>query len=355
MQLSPLLILAASLLLLHVLAKSRGKRERDRAAAIDAANVRGSYITIPFSDAKEYPLYVATADNGEAYITATPDDRDHTPGQRLTVNDYISSVNGKPVFSGNIEDLLLGSEDNEVVIPVVDHEDNKGAGSKLLGFVSMKVLKPKYLIIKREGGDATLAAVDSKSVINNDAAANKEVRMDTTSSVQGEAEKTETIGMSNANANNNAKARHIDSDSSGSSANSGEASEDASSSSSSTSRKRKAKPKAAKGKGSKRKTQQTGTTDTAASSDGGSSDISNRDSGSSDREGAAANKAASQSASSTSSDNAHASDSGDSGSDEREEEEQQQEAPNPKKLTLEDMYGPGRPYPEPYPAGQVST
>ena len=296
------------------LAKSRRERAEIKASAAAKA---GDHITIPYNNPKEHPLYIAATDNGEACITATPGDRDHAPGQRLTVNDYITSVNGKPVFNGNIEDLLLSSDSNEVVIPVVDHEDIKGAGSKLLGFVSMKVLNPKYLMIKREGGTSDGNVSEGSS--GDSAAIHSEERVDVSGSVRREARRVETIGMTNnKNNNDNNIAKNTDSNSDGEGASDGK-----------PAKKKKARARA---KGGKRKPspgvpQQT---ERLAAANGSGS----RDRSEEEKEGAPAEQA-------------EQAEQEQQGEEEQGGEEQRQ-AP-----TLANMYGPGRPYPEPYSAGQV--
>jgi hypothetical protein len=89
-------------------------------------------------------------------------------------NDLLTHVDHLKLFSGSLQDFL-DSGVKETVVPIIDDEDNKFGGSRLLGFVLIQAIVPRKLHLRRgdveydmeEGGPAPMISVGNVMIGKN--------------------------------------------------------------------------------------------------------------------------------------------------------------------------------------------
>jgi hypothetical protein len=113
------------------------------------------FFSVPMQEVLQNSLYLALNEHNEMVVTYSG------RGADLRPDDYITHADGIRILSGGL-DTFLSSGEREVIVPVVDNEDIMHGGSKFLGFVLMKAVIPRKLSSRRgeivfdleEGGPA---------------------------------------------------------------------------------------------------------------------------------------------------------------------------------------------------------
>ena len=120
-----------------------------------AKNENARFFNIPMHEVSQFPLYLGISEHGEVVVTFSG------KGADLHPDDYVTHADDVKLLSGSLSDFLT-SGTREAVIPIVDDEDIKFGGSKLLGFVMIQSILPRKLQARRgeilydmeEGGPA---------------------------------------------------------------------------------------------------------------------------------------------------------------------------------------------------------
>ena len=124
-------------------------------AAFAKNDQNARFFNIPMHEVSQFPLYLGISENGEVVVTFSG------KGADLHPDDYVTHADDVKLLSGSLSDFL-SSGTREAIIPVVDDEDIKFGGSKLLGFVMIQSILPRKLQARRgeilfdmeEGGPA---------------------------------------------------------------------------------------------------------------------------------------------------------------------------------------------------------
>lgn len=122
---------------------------------IYGAETGAKFYNTPMHEVTQYPVYLGVSPQGEIVVTYTG------KGSDLRPDDYITHADDVKVLSGSLADFLA-SGDRETILPVIDDEDTKFGGHKLLGFVMIQSVLPRKLQSRRgeivfdmeEGGPA---------------------------------------------------------------------------------------------------------------------------------------------------------------------------------------------------------
>ena len=120
-----------------------------------AQDIGAKFYNTPMHEVSQYPVYLGLSPLGEIVVTYTG------KGSDLRPDDYITHSDDVKILSGSLASFLA-SGDREAILPIVDDEDNKFGGSKLLGFVMIQSILPRKLQSRRgeiaydmeEGGPA---------------------------------------------------------------------------------------------------------------------------------------------------------------------------------------------------------
>mmetsp|Transcript_21535 Transcript_21535/g.31287 ORF Transcript_21535/g.31287 Transcript_21535/m.31287 type:complete len:870 (+) Transcript_21535:112-2721(+) len=130
-------------------------------AAQRAEESRGAkYFQIPMHEVIQSDLYIGMTQFGEYSVTYSG------KGADLRPDDYITHADNIKLLTGNLQDFLE-SGIRETVVPIVDDEDVKYGGQRLLGFVMIQSVIPRKLSMRRgeieydmeEGGPEPLLTV----------------------------------------------------------------------------------------------------------------------------------------------------------------------------------------------------
>eukprot|EP01041_Mallomonas_annulata_P010676 gene10676-22283_t len=101
-----------------------------------------TFLQTPYLDIFKGEVYVTISEFKEV-IVAYAD-----PVTSLAMKDYITLADDKRILSGSFQDFIE-SGDKEIIVPMIDDEDHKHGGYRLLGFVSMKSYIPRKLHCRR--------------------------------------------------------------------------------------------------------------------------------------------------------------------------------------------------------------
>jgi len=113
------------------------------------------YLNMPMHEIIQSTVYVHTNSFDEVVVAFAD------KGCELKTGDYITHTDGIKVLNGGLSSFLKNGE-KEAVVPVVDENDSKYGGFKLIGFVMMQPVTPRKLSSRRgevgfdleEGGPA---------------------------------------------------------------------------------------------------------------------------------------------------------------------------------------------------------
>jgi hypothetical protein len=100
------------------------------------------FFNLPMHEVNQHPLYLGVSDNGEVVVTFSG------KGADLRPDDYVTHADDVRLLSGSLSEFLA-SGDREAAIPIVDDEDIKFGGSRLLGFVMIQSIVPRKLQSRR--------------------------------------------------------------------------------------------------------------------------------------------------------------------------------------------------------------
>lgn len=116
------------------------------------------YATIPMHEVLQNSMYLTLTQYGEIVVSYTG------KGADLRPDDYVTHADGIKIMTGSLQSFLESGV-RETVVPVVDDDDVKYGGKRLLGFVMMKSVMPRKLGTRRgeiefdmeEGNDCKLS------------------------------------------------------------------------------------------------------------------------------------------------------------------------------------------------------
>ena len=117
--------------------------------------ISAKFYNTPMHEVSQFPTYLGTSENGEVVVTYSG------KGADLHPDDYITHADEVRLLTGSLSDFLASGQ-REAAIPIVDDEDVKFGGSRLLGFVMIQSILPRKLQSRRgeiefdleEGGPA---------------------------------------------------------------------------------------------------------------------------------------------------------------------------------------------------------
>jgi hypothetical protein len=72
-----------------------------------------------------------------------------SPRNVPSTDDRIASVNGIPILSSSLADLLTSKTTTAYAIPIIDDDIAVNDGYKLLGFASIQIISPKDILVRR--------------------------------------------------------------------------------------------------------------------------------------------------------------------------------------------------------------
>ena len=133
-----------------------------------------AYFSKPMHEVSENELFVSFSESSEFLVSAA------SPGLQLQANDYFTHADSVRMFTGGLTEFLQSGEE-EAIVPVVDTENVRNGGNKLLGFVVIKPIQPRKLLFRRgevtwdmtEGGELPSLAAGNV-VITAEGAFNKD-------------------------------------------------------------------------------------------------------------------------------------------------------------------------------------
>ncbi len=113
------------------------------------------FYNTPMHEVSQFPTYLGMSPNGEVVVTYSG------KGADLHPDDYLTHADDVRVLTGSLSEFLSSGQ-REAAIPVVDDEDIKFGGSRLMGFVMIQSILPRKLQSRRgeivfdleEGGPA---------------------------------------------------------------------------------------------------------------------------------------------------------------------------------------------------------
>ena len=97
---------------------------------------------IPMHEVFQNSLYLTLTQYGEIVVTYTG------KGADLKPDDYVTHADGVKILTGSLQSFLESGV-RETVVPVVDDDDIKYGGKRLLGFVMMQSVMPRKLGTRR--------------------------------------------------------------------------------------------------------------------------------------------------------------------------------------------------------------
>jgi len=108
------------------------------------ASISGAptYFSIPFHDAELQGLYLTLSPHGEVVVSKS------SRGSDLRPSDYITHIEGYRILAGGL-DAFVRSGEIEVAVPLVDTGSLEMGGAKVTGFVLMSALNPKKVSARR--------------------------------------------------------------------------------------------------------------------------------------------------------------------------------------------------------------
>lgn len=100
--------------------------------------VQARFRTTPLHGLEDTKIYLANTHHGETKVTHASSGSDFRP------DDYVTHADGMKLLTGGI-DGFLSSDLKQAIVPVVDDEDVKNGGSRLLGFVMIQTVTPRKI------------------------------------------------------------------------------------------------------------------------------------------------------------------------------------------------------------------
>ena len=143
---------------------------KKKAPKKDGEKEKMEYFTTPMHEIMQNDIYLGMTADNEYSVTYSGKGADMQP------DDFITHADSIKILTGSLEDFLLSGV-RETVVPVVDSEDTKFGGSKLVGFVMIQSVIPRKLASRRgdieydfeEGGPAPLMEVGNIRIgVNGD-------------------------------------------------------------------------------------------------------------------------------------------------------------------------------------------
>lgn len=152
-------LLLLFLLLSSLLLSAVGVIKR-KAPKKDASPDKLEYFSTPMHEVMQNDIYLGLTADNEYAVTYSGKGADMQP------DDYITHADSIKLLTGSLEEFLLSGV-RETVVPVVNTEDTKFGGAKLLGFVMLQSVMPRKLSSRRgdidfdfeEGGPAPIMEV----------------------------------------------------------------------------------------------------------------------------------------------------------------------------------------------------
>lgn len=113
------------------------------------------YFHTPMLEIMDKDVYLTQTDHQETIISFAG------KGADLHVGDYLTHADGVRILNGGLK-AFLKNGDGEAIVPIIDEEDIKHGGNRLIGFVLVQVVNPRKLSTRRgevvldfeEGGPA---------------------------------------------------------------------------------------------------------------------------------------------------------------------------------------------------------
>eukprot|EP00605_Chrysophyceae_sp_TOSAG23-4_P000877 GSChrysophyteH1.ASY1.ANO1.968.1 assembled CDS len=100
------------------------------------------HFSVPMAEILQQRIYLGSNSEGEIVVKYA------SRGSDLAAGDYLSDADNTRLLNGGL-DTFLQSGEEEVIVPVVDDEDNEGGGDRLLGFVKIQSIIPRRLHARR--------------------------------------------------------------------------------------------------------------------------------------------------------------------------------------------------------------
>ncbi len=113
------------------------------------------YNQIPMHEVLQNSLYISLTQYGEIVVTYTG------KGADLRPEDYVTHADNVKILTGSLQEFLESGV-RETVVPVVDDDDMKFGGKRLLGFVMLQSVMPRKLGTRR--GEIEYDLEEGKSI-----------------------------------------------------------------------------------------------------------------------------------------------------------------------------------------------
>jgi hypothetical protein len=115
------------------------------------------YSQVPLHELNQNHVYVTSTPHEELVVSYSEKGSDLRPG------DYLTHADGVLLLNGGLSSFLKSGE-KEAIVPIVDENDAKFGGYKLIGFLMVQPVTPRKLYSRRgeilfdleEGGPAPL-------------------------------------------------------------------------------------------------------------------------------------------------------------------------------------------------------
>lgn len=130
------------------------------------------YYHLPMHEVAQQAVYLQTTKYDE--VTVAFADK----GSELKPGDYLTHADGIRILNGGLGGFLKSGE-KEIIVPVIEDDDDKFGGKKLIGFVLMQPVTPRKISTRRgeivfdmdEGGPVPTMQVGNIIVTNDGAKA----------------------------------------------------------------------------------------------------------------------------------------------------------------------------------------
>lgn len=117
------------------------------AVAVSAVADGPRYFHTPMLEIMQTDVYLTQTEHQETAISYAG------KGSDLRVGDFLTHADGVRILNGGLKTFLKNG-DSEAIVPIIDEEDPQHGGNKLMGFVLVQVVNPRYLSTRR--GDVLL-------------------------------------------------------------------------------------------------------------------------------------------------------------------------------------------------------
>ncbi len=128
------------------------------------------YYHLPMHEVTQQAVYLQTTKYDEVVVSFAD------KGSELKPGDYLTHSDGIRVLNGGLGSFLKSGE-KEVIVPVIEDDDEKFGGKRLLGFVLVQPVTPRKISTRRgeiafdmdEGGSVPTVQVGNIVVTNEGA------------------------------------------------------------------------------------------------------------------------------------------------------------------------------------------